>query len=410
MRIAFDHQAFCRQTAGGISRYFCRLADALAHQQQEIAIFAPVYRNRYLKELPSTLVHGYGIKNYPPKSAEICVAANAWIAKPLMHQWKPDLVHETYFSKHGMRLHDRPSVLTVFDMISELDALQAAGQIADFRQSVKFQSVNRADHVICISEHTRQDLLKLFNVPETKVSVVHLGCEQLDDRQISMKTTSQSIADPSAKYHSRPFLLYVGIREGYKNFEQMLRAIAASSSIQKTFDLIAFGGGTFNETEQALLVTLGYRSEQVKQVNGNDQVLNVLYQQAAALIYPSTYEGFGLPPLEAMAMQCPVVSSDTSSMPEVIGDAAEYFDPHQIDSMRCAIERVVFSEERTRALIEKGNAHVKQFTWAQCAEKTLKIYQTLSPDLSASDLNAPDLNAPDSSKSDPSTHDSTVSH
>jgi glycosyltransferase involved in cell wall biosynthesis len=261
-------------------------------------------------------------------------------------------------------------------MISELNILQASNQNVDFRQNVKYQSVNRADHVICISEHTRQDLLQLFDVPENKVSVVHLGCSQLDGRQIA----TQSIEDHSEKYYSRPFLLYVGMRDGYKNFEQMLRAIAASSSIQKTFDLIAFGGGTFNETEQALLVTLGYRSGQVKQVNGSDQVLNALYQQAAALIYPSTYEGFGLPPLEAMAMQCPVVSSETSSMPEVIGDAAEYFDPHQVDSMRCAIERVVFSEEKTRALIEKGNARVKQFTWEQCAEKTLKIYRTLSPD------------------------------
>jgi glycosyltransferase involved in cell wall biosynthesis len=366
MRIAFDHQAFCRQVVGGISRYYCRLAEELALKQQEVGIFAPVHRNSYLKDLPEKLVHGYGIKNYPPKTAGLCVQANAWVARAMIRRWEPDVVHETYFSARGSDFFGRPSVTTVFDMISELEAEQRVNQLIDFRHTDKFQTVARAEHVICISEHTRQDLIRLFNVSPDKLSVIHLGCD----------LPPAILSDSSARSKSaRPFLLYVGMRGGYKNFEGMIRAIADSTVLLKTFDIIAFGGGKFTDTEQSLLAYLGFGEQQVRQLSGNDQDLNLLYQQAAALIYPSQYEGFGLPPLEAMAMQCPVVSSNTSSMPEVIGDAGEYFDPAQTDSTRCAIERVVFSEKRTQELIAKGSERVKQFTWAQCAENTLEIYR-----------------------------------
>ena len=372
MRIAFDHQAFCRQIAGGISRYFCRLAEALAQKQQTVGIFAPVYRNIYLQTLPAQYVHGISIKNYPPKTANLCVAANGFIARPMIGKWMPDIVHETYFMRQSMAPANCPSVITVFDMIGELDALQNVNSSINFEQTDKYQAIQRADHVICISEHTRQDLLRLFKIPESKVSVAHLGCD-FADRSLNKEESrkNQSTNQP------KPFLLYVGLREGYKNFQGMLKAVAASPQLMDAFDLIAFGGGSFTPAEQTLMHKLGFRAQQVRQMSGNDQDLAFLYQQATAFIYPSLCEGFGLPPLEAMAMSCPVVSSNTSSMPEVIGDAAEYFDPVQPNSMMYAIEQVVFSETRTQNLILKGKKRVGQFTWAQCAEKTLSIYQTV---------------------------------
>ena len=227
--------------------------------------------------------------------------------------------------------------------------------------------MQRADHIICISEHTRGDLLKLYQVPAHKVSVVYLGCDP---------ATVQN-ASANANRESRPYLLYVGLREGYKNFENLLLAIAQAPALQAEFDVLAFGGGTFTAAEQTLIARLGFKSNQVRQQAGNDATLNEAYQNAAAFVYPSAYEGFGLPPLEAMARNCPVISSSTSSMPEVIGSAGEYFDPQSIDCISHSIEAVVFSKDRTQELIKLGNERVKLFTWQRCAQETRTIYQSV---------------------------------
>lgn len=114
----------------------------------------------------------------------------------------------------------------------------------------------------------------------------------------------------------------------------------SSSRLIQTFDIFAFGGGGFSAAEQMEIKALGFQDGQVKQIGGNDSVLGSLYKQAHAFVYPSFYEGFGLPPLEAMAQGCPVASSSTSSMPEVVGDAAVLFDPADTEDIRAAIEQV----------------------------------------------------------------------
>ena len=376
MRIAFDHQAFCLQKTGGISRYFCRLAQELAILKQQVGIFAPLYRNQYLKELESGLVHGYGIKDYPNKMAGLFVNANAWLSDPRIRAWQPAVVHETYFAykstgpltKAPGRKSATPRVITVFDMISELELETLKGAHQKMWASAKFAAVTRADHVICISEHTRQDLLRLFDVPETKTSVIHLGCDVP-----SRPPAELSVHDKN----TRPYLLYVGLRGGYKNFVRLLKAMASSPRLKNNFDLIAFGGNAFNTQERDLICEAGFAPSQIRQMSGSDQVLNQLYAQAAAFVYPSTYEGFGLPPLEAMAQNCPVVSSHRSSMPEVLGQAAEYFDPESIDSMANALETVLFSAERANVLRQSGRNRIKDFTWQRCAQNTLNIYQQL---------------------------------
>jgi glycosyltransferase involved in cell wall biosynthesis len=177
---------------------------------------------------------------------------------------------------------------------------------------------------------------------------------------------------------SRPYFLYVGLRQGYKNFAGLLRSIASSSRLKSSFDVIAFGGNPFTSDEQALLTELQFAPEQIKQISGDDLTLTQLYQQASAFVYPSLYEGFGLPPLEAMLHYCPVVSSHASAMPEVLGDAAEFFDPNQIDSIAQALERVAFSNDRRQELITKGVERLKAFTWQACAERHLSLYQSVA--------------------------------
>ncbi len=144
------------------------------------------------------------------------------------------------------------------------------------------------------------------------------------------------------------------------------------------FDIVAFGGGKFTPDELKNIQTLGVNHQKVRHVGGDDHLLGQYYQYASAFIYPSLYEGFGIPPLEAMAHGCPVISSHTSSMPEVIGQAAEFFDPRQTESMCLAIENVVYSETRSSALRQLGAGRLNAFSWKKCTEKTLAVYRSVS--------------------------------
>lgn len=376
MRLAYDHQIFCLQKAGGISRYFCKLLEHLNKLEQTVGVFAPFYRNQYLRQIPAHLVHGRTVADYPKHCADLAVALNGFVARQRLKTWHPDLVHETYFSMLRSGPSRRPTVLTVFDMIGELGLEGNLPTQAQIKATNKYAAVSRADHVVCISEHTRQDLIRLFDVRPEKISTIHLGCDQepagLASQHIDQDTSSLR-APPS-----KPYLLYVGLRQGYKNFAGLLRSVASSRRLKNTFDLIAFGGEGFSQDEQTLISALKFAPEQVKQISGDDQALARLYQQAAAFVYPSLYEGFGLPPLEAMLYGCPVISSRTSSMPEVLGEAAQFFDPNSSESMADAIEQVVFLKERQQVLAAKGTLRVKAFTWRACAERHLALYQALA--------------------------------
>ena len=367
MRIAFDHQAFCLQKSGGISRYFFKLAEGLANEQENIGIFSPIYRNQYARQLRNNIMHGVYIRDYPARCADVAVALNGMVARRQLRAWRPDIVHETYFSSHRSGATNTPTVLTIFDMISELGLDGATRTPTELRVSKKYAAVKRADHVICISEHTRQDLIRLYDVAPEKTTTIHLGCEV--ERSTSIRTPEMR----------RPYLLYVGLRAGYKNFNRFIHAVSLSKKLKDSFDIVAFGGGTFSDVELAALRELNFTANQVRQIDGDDNCLASYYTHASALVYPSVYEGFGLPPLEAMAYQCPVVSSHASVLPEIINDAAEFFDPLNIEAMATAIERVVLSSVRTQALVDRGLERSQEFTWQKCVQKHIDLYAALDP-------------------------------
>jgi len=366
MRIAFDCQIFSAQSYGGISRYFVRLAEQLIARQQDVGVFVPWHINRYLGALPPGIVHGFRLNRYPPRTARILMSLDQMLSKQWIRRWKPGIVHETYYSRRGSAPKSCPTVITVYDTIHELFPDYFSSQ--DKTTSLKRSAIERADHIICISESTRKDLLSIFDVPKEKVSVVYLGFDRF--------TASPKVAE-SGGLSGRPYLLYVGSRSGYKNFAGLLQAVSLSPRLMRDFDVVAFGGGDFRADENVLMANLGFGTGQVRYVGGDDHVLGKLYEGAAAFIYPSLYEGFGLPPLEAMAHQCPVVSSNSSSMPEVIGDAGEFFDPASSDDMVAAIERVVYSPQRSRDLVNRGAARLGLFTWGRCADTTMDIYRSL---------------------------------
>jgi glycosyltransferase involved in cell wall biosynthesis len=158
----------------------------------------------------------------------------------------------------------------------------------------------------------------------------------------------------------------------------MLRAVASRRELLDTFDIVAFGSRRFTASEMLLIQTLGLREGSVHHFNGDDSVLGQLYRDATAFVYPSLYEGFGLPPLEAMAHGCPVVTSNTSSLPEVVGGAGEFFSPNDIDEQAQAIFNVVFNPNRRDRLIRLGQERLEIFSWQRCANETCDVYREFS--------------------------------
>lgn len=363
MKIAFDHQIFAIQAYGGISRYFVKLAQELQMLRQEVCVVAPWHRNNHLTELPSELVLGTKWKRFPPRSARMALWLNSVFAARAIRQEHPDVLHETYYFGSSRPRRDVKTVITVYDMIHE--KFPTAFRANDPTSKAKLNAVRRADHVICISENTKHDLCEFTDIPDSKISVIHLGFEKISE-------DSNAVTQAS-----RPFLLYVGHRDHYKNFDSTLQALARHPRITETFDLVAFGGNEFSREELRRIDALKLREGAVRNVQGDDDLLGLLYRTATAFVYPSLYEGFGLPPLEAMAHDCPVAASSSSSIPEVVGDAGLMFDPTDIDAQGHALEQILFDTGLRENLIRAGRKRLLQFSWKRCAEQTLQVYQKL---------------------------------
>ena len=366
MKVAFDYQIFSSQRFGGISRYFFEMANHLAALQQEqvsCLINSPVYTNHYLQHSNKELkIIGASVPAIP-RIGRIYREINRFISKSAFLRWQPDIVHETYYSPKSVAPSGSKVVLTVYDMIHELypECFSTGDRTIEYKKI----AVERADHVICISENTQNDLIRLLGVAPEKTTVVHLGFALIQSDQAVVAL------------QNRPFILYVGSRGGYKNFERLLEAYAAHPELRDIYDLIAFGGGAFKAQELEMIRRLHVPLTQVRQMSGDDGVLAALYSQAAMFVYPSLYEGFGIPPLEAMSFNCPVACSSTSSIPEVVGNAAIQFDPLDTESIANALIGLISDSALRAKLIELGRARVAKFSWEQCAKQTLDVYRAL---------------------------------
>ncbi|SFL47113.1 Glycosyltransferase involved in cell wall bisynthesis [Desulfomicrobium norvegicum] len=359
INIVYDHQIFDQQKYGGISRYFCEVASRIARDNNcDVKFASPIFFNCYLK-FDSDRVKGLYIPQIP-KTGKLIQLINNLIAPCLVRLCSPNLVHETYYSYKSAASNSAKVIVTVHDMIHEL--FPESFETSDTTRFKKAAAVNRADHVICVSGNTQQDLIRLLGVDPAKTSVVHHGYELM-------------VAPSGMRRCEEPYILYVGSRGGYKNFDRLLQGYAASPSIHKNFQLVAFGGGELTRQERSRIQELGGGRLQVRHFSGDDEVLADLYDFAHVFVYPSLYEGFGIPPLEAMSVGCPVLCSDRSSLPEVLGDAAGFFDPESVDSIANALERVLFDSSYRQGLIEKGYGRCARYSWEKCAKETLDVYR-----------------------------------
>jgi glycosyltransferase involved in cell wall biosynthesis len=365
VQIIYDYQIFGAQSFGGISRYFCSLArESDVLPDTSVKIIAPVYRSAHLRALSQRLVTGQYMPPLP-KTERVTRFANGRLFPFLARRFRPDVVHETYYSAQATYPGDVGRVLTVFDMIDE--RFPEHSRERELVVAAKASAISRADRIICISQHTRDDLRQFHSLPADSVRVVHLGFDRLDAHGLP---ASNFIGD-------RPYLLFVGARNGYKNFMRLAAAYAASTALRRAVRVVCLGGGAFTPDERCAFRSLGLADDDVVAVQGGDDVLAALYSDARVLVYPSIYEGFGIPTLEAMSLGCPVACSASSSLPEVVGAAAELFDPQDLDSIRSGVESVVLSDDRRDELVRRGLARASQFSWERCARETDAVYREL---------------------------------
>jgi len=362
MQILYDYQIFALQKMGGISRYFVELARRLPDCAAgiETTVLAPFHINEYLAHSPVQKV-GRLIPSFPGKHRVLPVL-NRMAGRRFLQNQAPDILHETYYSTIAQTT-SAPRFLTVMDMIHERFPDQFHG--VDRKIPVlKAKAVARADHVIAISKSTRDDLIHYLNIPPEKITVISLApsFDKIDGAT-------------DAKQWERPYLLYVGLRGGVKNFQRFFTAFSHSKVLRSEFDVVCVGGGDFTREEKYSFKELGVR-ERVRHLQADDTSLAALYAQATLFVYPSLYEGFGLPIVEAMHCGCPVVCSNTSSMPEIAGDAACYFDPVDEDELGAVMESVALSQEVADSLRVRGYKREKMFSWDTCVRQTAALYRS----------------------------------
>lgn len=360
-RVLYDHQIFSFQLVGGISRYFTELITHLG-TRGDVTPFLP---------FPLTVNEHLALAGLG--KARVPFAANRWLRQATMRinrgcvqramlDGQYDIFHPTYYDSEVLRgPNHRPLVITVVDMIPEL----FPEQFAVNPHRGKRELVEASSAVIAISDRTKKDIIRLYNVREEKVHVIHLAAA-------SQFLISELPSRPS-KLPSR-YLLFVGKRGRYKNFECF--SIAAARILKKLPDLslVCAGGGPQTEEECEPFVNAGV-SKRLHFIGADESLLPGLYAHAEAFVFPSFYEGFGLPILESYGCRCPVALSNRSCFPEIGQSGAIYFDPSDPDSIYDSLERLTTSPALRRNLIEEGGKRLADFSWKKTARKTADVYR-----------------------------------
>ncbi len=362
MKVLYDHTIFTNQRYGGISRYYCELMnqfDNIKSIEYKSALL--LSNNYYLKNSKQIKKIGFFPNTVFKGRDRIIIEINSFCTKRALKQQNFDIFHPTYFDIDFLNyIGDKPFVLTVYDMIHEKfrDKFSADDKTSENKKIL----CNKASKIIAISENTKKDLIDFFGIEESKIEVVYLANSLVN-------CSSNLNMDLPEKY-----ILFVGSRGGYKNFNQFIKSMRYLLAKDKDLSVVCVGGGAFTQEELLLFDDLDIKS-QIFHYILEDNKLSYFYNNAELFVFPSLYEGFGLPILESFACQCPLVCSGTSSLSEIAEDAAEYFNPDSIESIQKSVEYVLDNKERREELVFNGNNQLSKFSWEKTAKETLKIYK-----------------------------------
>lgn len=326
------------------------------------------------------------------KKVKISCAWYSWSEQIIFpfYLWreKLDLLHFPHFNvpiltpgKFVVTIHDL--ILTHFPTLRATTRSRLMYRLKDLAyRLVIFSALHRAQRIITVSRFTRDDIISRFRIKPEKIVVTYEGVANLSKGRDSLFVAKLDNQETLAQYHiPHNFLLYVGNAYPHKNLEILLKVFSRLHAQQPELRLVLVGKiDYFYERIQAVARSLNLW----QQGNLNSPVifpgyiadaqLEIFYAEARAYIFPSLYEGFGLPPLEAMAKGCPVASSDRASLPEILGEAALYFKPGDEDDMLNKIKAILADNEQRADLKQRGLAQAKKYNWWQCAHETLAVY------------------------------------
>ena len=382
MKILYDHQAFTFQYFGGVSKSFCELISHLPtdvvpeigivesnniHLQNsklcpnlspvsiDIQTFLKKYKFRGCGRLYALATKYLNIPNTENKNKNRSLE--------LLKLGDFDIFHPTFFDDYYLPyLGGKPFVLTIHDMMPEL--FPEYFRKNDMQILAKRKLVNKAAAIVAVSEQTKKDIIDILNVSPDKIHVIYHGGPLIEDLKGNIP-------------FQFPYFLYVGQRDAYKNFNQLLSEFAIFIANHKDVKLVCTGP-TFTRHENLIIEHYKIK-ENIVHVQVSDNELKSLYANALAFIYPSMYEGFGMPILEAYAYGCPVLLNNRSCFPEIAGDAAMYFESNSIDSNLSKTLHLFYhmSLLERQTLIEKGYQRLSTFSWNKSANQLQSVYESV---------------------------------
>lgn len=360
----------------GVSRYVCELSEELFKKGIQVHIPITNTPNEYLKQ--SSFFH--------KTSAETCSAPlyvramnNVLKATPLREKARRhvlrhealkalrsgvfDVIHPTHNNATEILplIGNTPLVITIHDMTQELFPGSFAKHDPSAFRKKRFAS--RADRIIAISECTKNDIVRILDISPDQIDVVHHG----NSLVLPANADAIHISLPAR------YVLFVGGRNGYKNFARFAEAFSKVAAHDKTLRLICAGGGGFTSNEIEMLNQLQI-VERCEQRWVTDEELAILYNRSLCFVYPSEYEGFGLPILEAFACGAPVLCSRASCFPEIADKGAEYFSAIDPEEMAACMKLAIESADMRQHLRDAGKVRLSDFSWKNTAEKTIESY------------------------------------
>jgi glycosyltransferase involved in cell wall biosynthesis len=295
----------------------------------------------------------------------------------ILHQEKVDLMHFPHWNVPI--LYHAPFIVTIHDLLLlHFPTREAStlGPLSYFFKQFVFKrvlhhAVFRSRHIITVSEFSKNDIVKTLHVPDKKISVTYPAPLPLNNQ------TNNDQNFPQSLNITKPYALYVGVAYPHKNLVRLLEAWKLFTEKNGAkYQLVLVGKKNFFYNRLLKQFTALFTSQSVVFTDYiADNVLPTIYKQAKLFIFPSLYEGFGLPPLEAMQVGVPVISSNSTCLPEILGDAALYFDGTDTTAMSQTLEQGLADENLRKKLITLGHKKYPQYSWKKLAKTTSEIYQ-----------------------------------
>lgn len=363
IHVLYDYQTFHTQRFGGISRYFYEIARNMHRVEPQIDIRFSM--NQYIR--------GSRLAAFTPVPKRVFKIMEGVFRKinrshslAAVRRGGFDVFHPTYYNPYFLEaIGQKPFVLTIHDMTHE--RFPQYFSPSDPTPHYKRLLAERAARIIAISECTKRDVMELLHVPEERIDVIYHGL------------SAQPLAQEKPSGAPEQYVLYVGERRGYKNFGVVAEAFARLARSLPELHLV-LTGRPLSAAEREMFRQKGVAGRVTVMSDVSDEQLARLYRHARVFVYPSLYEGFGIPILEAFAQRCPVVLSRASCFGEVAADAAEYFGATSADELEQTLRRVLSDGGLCRTLAERGAERLKLFTWEQTALKTEQTYMKVLED------------------------------